>query len=289
VTSAHHVADLASGLAAATQRGELEVQFQPQVALLTGHVSGTVAMLRWHHPEHGLLWPEQFLPSAEAGGFGPTLAVGLLLAAARETATWPVPASPVWVELIASALRDEVVSRVAALARDAATLGAGSLGLHLPVAALHGDASLLSTLGEARAAGVGVAVTGVHPADVEALVTYDIDELVFPEGLVRALPEHPDLRREVAAAVVCAHQAGTRISALGVEQWPEVEALLVAGVDGAFGYLFGGPQRADRLRWVLDEDASEKAWRGTYLADRDVPADCTVPWAERPRRLATAR
>jgi EAL domain-containing protein (putative c-di-GMP-specific phosphodiesterase class I) len=238
-------------------------------------------MLRWHHPGLGLLWPEQFLPDAEAGGFGPTLAVGLLLAAAREAATWPAPARPVWVELTATSLADEVIGRATQLARDAEGLGAGSMGLHLPASGLHRDGvAIVHRLDEARGAGVRLGISGVVPQDADEVLQHRPDELILHAEVVRQLPDRADVREAVAGLVARAHGQGCRVSGLGVETWREVESLLVVHADAAVGYLFGGPQRADRLKWVLDEDNAEGAWRGSYLADKDMPEGYRLPWAE---------
>jgi EAL domain-containing protein (putative c-di-GMP-specific phosphodiesterase class I) len=277
---------LALALRDAAEHGELEVHYQPEISFATGEITAVEALLRWYSRSFGLLWPADFLPVAESeDGLSASLGAVVLLAVAREAVTWATDSTAtdstarrtVWVNLSGVELANSAALRAAEATAVATELPAGTLGLHLPAHTLVDSGSaLLPALRRAHAAGIRLAADGVHPGQVDMLGSHPLDVLVLARDVVRSLDADPGRRYEVEVLTHAAHEAGRLVTSVGVESWAEADVLAQVGVDRATGYLFGAPQRADRIRWLLAQ--TPESWRGTFVTDADARAASSLPW-----------
>jgi len=269
-------AEPARALPGAAGRGELEVHFQPEVELASGEVTGLEALLRWFRPGHGVLWPGDFMPLVDALGLTREVGdhvLGMCATAARRWAAFGAPAGEgrvplvrtVWVTVSARQVLE--VDFAERLAARVAGLPAGSVGLDLPTALLDGaGASAVPWMRTLRDAGVRLSLGGVGgPADAAVAVGLPIQVVTLARPLVRGIDTDARRAAVLRAVVGAAHAAGRSVRAGGVESWAEVRVLVDAGVARAQGFLFGGPQRADRVGWLLAQ--ASDGWRGSYLAD----------------------
>jgi EAL domain-containing protein (putative c-di-GMP-specific phosphodiesterase class I) len=279
--------DLVPALTRAVDDGSLQLHFQPEIDLASGSVVGMEALLRWAHPQRGLMWPADFLGVARATGLLDRIGRWVLQEGAAEAASWAqLPAVPgvlqrqLRLNVSAGQLASpEFVADVLAVVREH-QLAAGVLGLEFQQATLTRlAASAPQQLAAVREAGVALAVDDVRAWRTVIAQTGElpIDIVKLPRDAVRALgreaagqidgpangaatqlPVEPyvggapgPVWRSVEASVALAHERGLLVVAEGVESWTESAALCEIECDRAHGFLFSGPQRADRARAML--------------------------------------
>ena len=254
-------ARLVPDLARAPDDGSLELQYQPEIDLASGAVTGMEALLRWYHPQRGLMWPGQFLPVAESAGLGPLLGRWVLSQCIAEAAAWAAlpPRKEIgqrllWVNVSASQLtapgfRDELAAALAA-----AQLPPGALGLEVNEETLHqlGD-DAVPLLRRLRELGLALAIDdfGTWYSALGALGELPVDAVKLDARFVRGVGEDLNEDAVVEAVIRLAHARGLYVVAEWVEAWSEGARLCELGCDRAHGFLFAGPQRAERARWML--------------------------------------
>ncbi len=248
--------------------GSLELLYQPEVDLATGAIVAMEALLRWHHPDRGVLTPASFLDLAEASGEIVPMGSWVLREAAAQARDWGTLAGPVrrvWVNVSAVQLQaPDLVELVAGVVAEFA-LPAGALGLELSEATVLGlgpaAAPLLARL---RQAGVALAVDDFSSwyATLGAIQALPIDAVKLCHRYVRGVGE--DVGTDgggdsiVATVIAQAHARGLEVVAEGVQTWGEAARLTELGCDRAHGWLFSSAQRADKARWLLDHGTG---WR----------------------------
>jgi EAL domain-containing protein (putative c-di-GMP-specific phosphodiesterase class I) len=241
------------------------VHFLPEVDLATGAITGLEALLRWQHPQRGWLWPAQFMPIAERGGFAGALGWELLRAAAAELASWrtlpavgSVPERQLWVATSASELLDaEFVTRLAGLVATY-DLAPGTLGLEVTAETLAtGSRHAPELLAELRHVGVALAIDDVRSwyGSIGSLGDLPVEAVKLDRAFVRGAGADLEGDSVVSALVSLAHAHGLRVVADGVESWSEGARLCELGCDRAIGFLFSGPQNADDARLMLTHGA----------------------------------
>jgi diguanylate cyclase len=243
--------------------GSLELRYQPEVDLQTGAIPAMEGLLRWHHPDLGLLPPPVFLSLAEASGEIVPMGEWVLRTGAAEVASWAdLPGEPrrLWLNVSATELGSpgyaDLVARVVAQAG----LAPGVLGLEATeadVLALGDRAAPL--MEELRAAGVALAVddlTGFY-STLGAIEALPLDAVKVAPRHVRGLGEPGGPDRFTQSIVEQAHARGLLVVAEGVETWGEAARLTELGCDRAHGWLFSSDQRADKARWLL---VSGRGW-----------------------------
>ncbi|HEU5035204.1 MAG TPA: EAL domain-containing protein [Mycobacteriales bacterium] len=253
--------DLVPALTRALDEDALVLHFQPEVDLASGAVLGMEALLRWQHPQRGLLWPGDFLAVADGAGLLPALGWWVLERCAAEVATWrPFPPAvggaqrQLWVNISASQLDEPgFVERVAALVRDAA-LPPGALGLEVTEESLAtGSRATPAMLDALRDAGVALAIDdfGSWYSSLGTLGELPIEAVKLDQPFVRGVGSDLEGDSIVSSVIELAHAHGVRVVAEGVESWSEGARLCELGCDRALGYLFSGPQRAAQARLML--------------------------------------
>jgi EAL domain-containing protein (putative c-di-GMP-specific phosphodiesterase class I) len=257
--------DLAPALSRAVDEDTLVVHFQPEVDLASGGVVGMEALVRWQHPNRGLLWPVDFLAVADRAGLLPMLGWEVLRRGARELATWrslpPLPdGSPrqLWVNVSASQLLEtDFPARVAGLI-DEFDLPPDTLGLELTDETLAtGSRHAPALLQELREAGVVLALDdfGSWYSALGTLGELPIIAVKLDQAFVRGVGSDLEDDSIVSSVISLAHAHGVRVVAEGVESWSEGARLCELGCDRAVGYLFSGPQLAEHARLMLAHGA----------------------------------
>ena len=262
--------DLVPALKRALEDEALVLHFQPEVDLASGAVVGMEALLRWQHPQRGLLWPSDFLAVADGAGLLPQIGWWVLERCATELESWrPLPTTvdgarrQMWVNVSGSQLLEPgFVERVAALVQDCA-LAPGVLGLEVTEEALAAGSQTASALLESlREAGVAVAVDdfGTWYSSLGTLGELPIEAVKLDQSFVRGVGTDLEGDGIVSSVIELAHAHGVRVVAEGVESWSEGARLCELGCDRALGYLFSGPQRAEQARLML---AHGTGWEGS--------------------------
>lgn len=252
---------LVTRLRTALARDELVLHFQPEVDLDSGSVVAMEALLRWAHPERGLLGPADFLPAARSGGLLRELDEWVLSEAVSELARWqrlpnltPEQRPQLWMNLSAAALvRPDITDRLERLILGA-HLPAGALGLEVTEEALGAAGrDAVPLLGRLRELGVALAVDdfGTWYSSLATLGELPVDGVKLHRTFVRAVGTDLDEDNIVASVIRLAHAHDLYVVAEGVESWSLAGRLCELGCDRAHGYLFSGPVRSPAARRML--------------------------------------
>ena len=240
---------LETALRQAVAEHAFELHFQPQVALPDGRLTGFEALIRWRHPERGLLAPAVFLPVAERLGLMRRVGTWVLREACRHAAAWPAPLT-VAVNIAPAQLEDGGLPEVVAAALDAAGLPAERLELEVTEGVLlaTADAALRQLL-DLRASGVRFAMDdfGTGHSSLTQLRAFPFDRLKIDRSFVQDLPGGGDAAAIVRAVAGLGRSLGIAVTAEGVETVEQLDRLRAEGCDAAQGYLFGRPEPVARV------------------------------------------
>ncbi len=243
----------------ALERDELLLHFQPVVELPSGRVRGVEALVRWHHPQRGLLLPDQFLPVAEETGLIVELGSWVLHHACAEAPAWGLDVVtgeplPVYVNLSPRQLIDaNLVGKV----REVIDLtGVEPAAVHFEITehALLADATTTrSTLHELRDLGVKLALDdfGTGYSSLAYLKHFPVDMLKIDKAFVDGLGDQKDDAAITAAIVDVAQRLGLVTVAEGVESVDQAEWLTALGCDLAQGFHYARPMGASELLGYL--------------------------------------
>ena len=238
---------LESELELALKKGEFRVHYQPIVSMERSKVYGMEALVRWEHPERGLLSPEEFIPVADEIGLIVPIGLSVLENSCEQAIRWHEwlgPDSPlaVCVNLSATQLKHpDLIPDVTRILRETG-LEAGDLVLEISEGAIMEDVwSARSKLELLKGVGVRLAVddfgTGYSPLlDLHRL---PVDFLKIDRSLVAGLEEDHEKKTIAAATVALAHALGLSVIAEGVETSQQVARLRVLGCDLAQGHYLG--------------------------------------------------
>ena len=242
--------EIDAALRRALDRGELAVHYQPEFSLADGSVRGVEALVRWHHPEWGLVSPAEFIPVAESTGSITALGAWVMGEAFEQAARWRATREgPFLVAVNLSArqfAQDDVVELVAG---SLAATGArpSDVCLELTESTLMEDLErALATLVDLKSLGVRLAVDdfGTGYSSLAYLKRFPVDILKVDQSFVRGLGHNDEDSALVGAVVAMAKALGLTTLAEGVETDRHVEELVGLGCDLAQGYYFGRPQAA---------------------------------------------
>lgn len=248
----------------ALARGELTLYYQPVVDAARNAVLGVEALMRWRHPEHGLVLPERFLPIAEDAGLDNELGAWALQAACRQGQAWVdqgLPALRIAVNVSGRHLSGAVVEHVAAALSDTGW-PAELLQLEISESALGHDLRLSArVLDRLKMLGVRLAVDdfGVAGSSLTALKHFPLDVLKIDRSFVHELGTSNADAAIVDAIVALSRALAFEVIAEGVERDDQRVLLRDHGVDGWQGYLVVSPMPADACaRWLLERIAKTR-------------------------------
>lgn len=257
--------DAGSGLEvdihSAAARHELELHYQPVVNLTTRHVSSCEALLRWRHPELGLVAPKDFLPLAERTGAIIDMGRWVLEQACRDAARWD-PTIKVAVNLSLLQVENSALHAVVERALAAAGLEPHRLRLEIGETSLdHHEDELVKTLQSLRALGVGLTLDnfGRTSAALGYLRTYPFDAVKIDRSLVKDLPQHADSAALIKAVALLSRSMGIEVIAEGVETLEELNLVGPAGCSKVQGYYFSRPVPLQELAAVVSTCANKLA------------------------------
>ena len=258
VRALEHLA-LENNLRYALEREELLLHYQPQVDLKTGRVIGMEALLRWQHPDLGLVSPAQFISLAEETGLIVPIGEWVLRTACAQNKAWQEAGlSPVRVSVNLSGRQFfqknlfEMISRVI---RETG-LDPNSLELELTESFLMKKAeSNIATLRELSAMMVRLSIDdfGTGYSSLSYLKHFPIHSLKIDQSFVRDITTDPDDAVIVTAIVTLAHSLCLKVIAEGVETKEQLEFLRSLQCDVMQGYLFSRPLPAEEATKLLTD------------------------------------
>lgn len=248
---------LENSLRRALERQEFMVYYQPRIALDTGRVIGVEALLRWQHPEMGLVPPAQFISLAEETGLIVPIGEWVLRAACAQAKAWQAAGFPslrLSVNLSGRQLRQpDVVAMVAGALKDTG-LDPGRLELELTESILMQDAAdTIAKLQGLKGLGVQLAIDdfGTGYSSLEYLSRFPIDHLKIDRSFVRDISSIADDGTIVRAIIAMAHSLKLKVTAEGVETAEQLGFLRTYRCDETQGYYFGAPAPPDQFVKML--------------------------------------
>ncbi len=241
---------LENSLRVALERNELELYYQPQVDLIDNHIVGCEALIRWHHPERGMISPAMFIPLAEETGLIGPISDWVLQQAVQQCKDWRdkgLPDLVVAVNLSALQFREgNLQEQVRGLLAEN-DLPADMIDLELTEGILmEGVERTLLTLRELRDLGVGISIDdfGTGYSSLSYLKRFPIRKLKIDQSFVRDVILDSSDAAMVRTIIVMAHSLNLHTIAEGVETKEQAEFLREVGCERAQGYLFGRPMPA---------------------------------------------
>ncbi|MGE0312858.1 MAG: EAL domain-containing protein [Lautropia sp.] len=241
----------------AIERGELRVHYQPKVDCGTLRMVGLEALVRWAHPQRGLLAPAAFISVAEEVGLIADIGAFVLRAACRQVAQWTGEGlAPLHLAVNLSAAqvaRSDVVALVRA-ALDESRLPASRLTLELTESVLMDSTGQSTTqLNALKALGVSLSLDdfGTGYSSLTYLRRFPLDEIKIDRSFVAGLPRDRDNVAIINAILALGRELGLRVTAEGVETSTELAHLRSRGCDQFQGYLFSRPVEAGAIETML--------------------------------------
>jgi diguanylate cyclase (GGDEF)-like protein len=239
-----------SALHRALERQELVVHYQPQIDLRSGRVVSWEALVRWEHPERGLLAPADFIPVAEETGLIVVLGTWVLEEACRQAERWTslpgaVADPTMGVNLSARQLSQPDLLDVVARAVSGAGIEPSRLCLEVTESVVIEDAGdAAETLGALREMGVKLAIDdfGSGYSALSSLKRFSVDVLKVDRAFVAGLGRDSTDGPIMAAIIDLTHALGLRAVGEGVERADQLAVLRALGCDIGQGFYFGRPQ-----------------------------------------------
>ncbi|MCC5881820.1 MAG: EAL domain-containing protein [Halomonas sp.] len=237
---------------------QLELHYQTQHRIMDGAVVGMEALLRWRHPEHGMVSPADFIPLAERHGLMGPLGNWVIDEALAQMARWRelgMPQLPVWINISAIQMfQGELENALASsLARHA--IEPSQLGLELTESVLLDERAgdIVPRLEALRAKGHRIAIDdfGMGYSSLSYLKNLPLDKLKLDRAFIRSLPDDPADAAIVSAVLAMARGLGLDVVAEGVETHGQLEFLQQAGCRLVQGFLYArpGPAEVIEAQW----------------------------------------
>jgi len=269
---ATHALVVQSELRQALERDELVLHYQPKVELGTGRVRCVEALVRWQHPERGLLPPSEFLPVAERSELIGPLTTWVLRRALADYTAWTAAGHDWTVAVNVSARNLASLEFAGSVRRILQETGVRPDRLHLEVTetALAFDAELAGqVVGALAAQGISMAIDdfGIGYTSLSQLRTLEVSEVKIDRTFVAGLPGNEQDRAIVHSVVDLGHSLGCLVTAEGVESQDVADWLVDAGCDQAQGFLWLRPSPWTDVARALGATATATTASGAEATD----------------------
>jgi EAL domain-containing protein (putative c-di-GMP-specific phosphodiesterase class I) len=244
----------------ALEKRELFLVYQPQMDIGTGRITALEALLRWQHPELGLVPPDRFIRIAENSG----LIVPILTTACRQAREWQdegLPAVSIAVNISAVQFRQENFCEIIKKVLRETGLAPQCLDLELTESLLLANADVtFSVLQDLKAMGLTLAIDdfGTGYSSFSYLRQFHVSKLKIDRSFIRDVAANPDDAAITTAIISMAKGLNLKVIAEGVENEGQLSFLRARQCDEIQGYYFSKPLTADRVADKLRADCSER-------------------------------
>ncbi len=246
-----------NSLRRALEKGEFEVLYQPRVSIATRQIVGIEALVRWNHPEKGLISPVDFIPLAEEIGLIEAIGTGVLKAACQQNRAWQMAGLPaVKIAVNVSPRQLSSSSLPAIIAETLAETGLDARWLELEITEtglMQNLESAHATLETIRQTGVCISIDdfGTGYSSLSYLKRLPIDTLKIDKSFIQDIPHDNDDASIVTATIAMAQNMNLKVVAEGVVSEQQLRFLANHQCEEMQGYLFSRPLPADELEALL--------------------------------------
>ncbi|MGK5012121.1 putative bifunctional diguanylate cyclase/phosphodiesterase [Janthinobacterium sp. MDB2-8] len=253
------------GLRKALQNNELYLLYQPQIDVPSTQIVGVEALVRWRHPERGIISPTEFIPLAEETGLIVPIGEWVLRTACNQAKAWQSDggrAIRMAVNLSAKQFKDENLMQIVLSVLADTGLDARLLELELTEGTLMDDArATMVTLEQLRGIGVYLSIDdfGTGYSSMNYLKRFDVRALKIDKSFIAGLPQDTENAAITRAIIAMAHGLKMVVVAEGVETDEQLLMLEEYGCDMAQGYFLGHPSPHDTITAMLARQADQLA------------------------------
>jgi len=252
--------ELETSLRLAIEREEFVLHYQPQVSLETGRIVAAEALLRWRHPQKGLVGPAEFIPFAEESGLIVTIGEWVLNEACRQNKAWQdagLMAVPVAVNMSARQCEQEDIQAVVGGALASSGLEAKWLELEITESlSMANPERSVPLMLQLKSLGVTLSIDdfGTGFSNLSYLRRFPVDRLKIDLSFVREIATDASSLAISEAIITLSHSLDLKVIAEGVETEEQLTLLGARDCDCVQGYFFSPPVEAERLAEQLAQD-----------------------------------
>jgi diguanylate cyclase (GGDEF)-like protein len=257
-----------AALRAGLERRQLFLQYQPQIDLRSGRVTGAEALMRFHHPDLGVVSPDEFIRVAEETGLIQSIGEWALREAVRQTRAWldaGLPLKTIAVNLSAVQFHHEGLAQMIADVLEEAGLPPECLELELTEStAMRDPQAAIALMRELHERGIRLAIDdfGTGYSSLSCLKRFQLSKLKIDKSFVHDIDVDPDDRAIVSAVINVARELGISTIAEGVETEEQLRFLVASGCGAVQGFLFSRPLMADDFEAYCRSSLREPATVG---------------------------
>ena len=247
----------------ALERNELDLCYQPTIDLVSGKVNSVEALLRWRHPEIGMIPPDKFIPIAEETGLITSLGYWVLETACRQVRQWQDAGYKhlsVAVNLSAAQFRQHDLLEQIHNALDATGICAHHLELEITESTIMNDIdTAASTMRALHRSGVSISIDdfGTGYSSLSHLKQFPINTVKIDRSFIRDITTDSDDAAIVSAIITMAHNMELKVIAEGVETQEQLDFLRSQECEEAQGFLFSPPVPHHEAYALLDQSIEE--------------------------------
>ncbi len=242
---------LERGLRRALERGEFLLHYQPKVSSTTGKIRGAEALLRWQHPERGLVLPGEFVPILEETGLIAPVGLWVLESACEQIRRWErtgIQVECIGINLSARQFQQPNFDMHMRRVIESSGIEPGKIELEITESVLmHDPALAIQTLGRLKQLGVSLSVDdfGTGYSGLSYLKQLPLDSLKIARNFISNITHDPDDAAITLAIINLAHNLGLRVVAEGVETEAQARFLAAHHCDYLQGFFFSLPLEAE--------------------------------------------
>ena len=270
-TSALQRMTLESNLHRALERDEFALYYQPKIDATSGLIVGAEALIRWHHPDLGVLSPTEFIPLAEESGLIIPIGEWVIRSACTQTRRWHeagFTTMQVAVNMSSQSFEQEKLDRTIGQILDECGLDARYLELEMTESTLMREAeTMVDTLRRLKATGIRLSIDdfGTGYSSLSYLKRFALDALKIDRSFVHDITASEDAAAITSAIIAMARSLKLTVIAEGVETESQAALLRSQGCQFMQGYLFSRPVPAPEFTMLLQKDAIATSSRRVFV------------------------
>ena len=250
---------LETGLRQALAEQQLLLHYQPKYALGSGRIIGAEALVRWHHPQHGMIPPAEFIPLAESTGLVVQVGEWVLEAACAQAQAWKLAGLPPIRLAVNVSAREFTAALPARVAATLARYGLEAAWLELEITEstlMHNIERVIGIMDRITALGVALSLDdfGTGYSSLSYLKRFPIDTLKIDRSFTTGIPTDASDCAIASTIISIAQQLHHKVIAEGVETAEQLAFLKSSGCDEVQGYLFSRPLPAREFERALREN-----------------------------------